>query len=47
VIVDGDIRLIRNLIFGEWDAEDFLLVKPGQRTEGVYDWSEIIRARDA
>jgi len=47
VIVEGDIRLIRNLIFGEWDAEDFLLVEPGQRTEGVYDWSEIIRARDA
>jgi hypothetical protein len=47
VIVAGDIRLIRNLIFGAWDAEDFLLVEPGQRIEGVYDWSEIVRARDA
>jgi hypothetical protein len=44
--LEGSLRLIRNLIFGQWDAEDFLIVRPGQKTVGVYDWSEIIRAKD-
>ena len=38
-------RLIHNLIFGQWDAEDFLVVAPGQQTQGVYDFKEIIRAK--
>ncbi|MCX7047631.1 MAG: DUF1638 domain-containing protein [Candidatus Sumerlaeota bacterium] len=43
--LEGSLRLIRNLIFGQWDSEDFLTVLPGQKTTGVYDWSEIIRAK--
>jgi hypothetical protein len=41
--LEGDIRLIRNLLFGQWDPEDFLIVPPGHRISGVYDWSEIVR----
>jgi hypothetical protein len=44
VRLDGSLRLIRNLIVGQWDVEDFLIVEPGQKTAGVYDWSEIVRA---
>ena len=44
VRVEGNLRLICNLINGEWNELDFLTVPPGQRTEGVYDWEEIIRA---
>ena len=42
--LEGDIRLIRDLILGNWDGEKFLVVEPGQRTTGVYDSREIIRA---
>lgn len=46
VQLPGDIRLIKNLVFGEWNDNDFLIVKPQQRIVGVYDWEEIIRAED-
>lgn len=42
VRLEGNIRLIRNLLFGEWSPEDFLIVPPTQQTVGLYDWSEII-----
>lgn len=43
VVLEGSSRLLRKLIHGEWDDE-FLIVEPGQRIAGVYDWEEIIRA---
>lgn len=43
VVLEGSGRLLRKLVFGEWDDE-FLVVEPGQRTAAVYDWEEIIRA---
>jgi len=43
-IVAGDLRLIRALLSGEWSEEEFLVVSPGHRTVGVYDWNEVIRA---
>ncbi len=45
VRLEGSIRLIRDLIFGNWNEQDFLIVPPGQQTAGVYDWTEIIRAK--
>jgi hypothetical protein len=42
--VDGSPRLISNLLSGQWDPGDFVVVQPGQRTEGVYDFEEIVRA---
>jgi len=46
VQLPGDMRLIRNLVHGNWDAEEFLVLKPGQKVAGVYDWDEIVRAED-
>jgi hypothetical protein len=43
-VVKGSGRLIRNLVYGRWAERDFCIVAPGQHTEGVYDWEEIIRA---
>lgn len=40
----GSLAFIRKLLAGEWDDDTFLVVLPGQRTEGVYDGAEIIRA---
>ncbi len=42
-VLEGSGRLLRKLVFGEWDDE-FLIVEPGQRIAGVYDWDEIVRA---
>lgn len=44
VQLQGDIRLIENLIFGDWNDHDFLTVKPQQRIAGAYDWEEILKA---
>ncbi len=44
--LDGDIRLIRGLIHGQWNPEDFLIVPPGQKTVGVYDYETVIRAEE-
>lgn len=45
VELPGDLRLIRALVQGDWDASEFLFVPEGEQTAGVYDWEEIIRAR--
>jgi hypothetical protein len=45
VELPGDIRLIENLINGQWDAKEYLTVPPTAATEGVYDWEEVIRAK--
>ena len=45
VELPGDIRLIENLINGQWDAKEYLTVPPAAITEGVYDWDEVIRAK--
>jgi hypothetical protein len=44
VVLPGDMRLIRKLVNGEWDPAEFLVVPPGQKIGGVYDWEEIVRA---
>ena len=46
VQLEGDIRLIRKLIHGEWDNDEFLVTGPRRRTVGVYDLDEIIRAEE-
>jgi len=46
VKLPGDVRLLRNLIHGQWDPSEFLVVQPGQKIGGVYDWDSIVRAED-
>jgi hypothetical protein len=45
VHLQGDIRLIENLIHGNWDAKEYLIAPPGTAIEGVYDWDEVVRAK--
>lgn len=45
--VEGNLNLIRKLLYAEWDPAEFLIVEPGQQTAGVYDWTEVVRARPA
>lgn len=43
--LEGDIRLIRDLIHGNWNEQDYLIVPPGETIEGVYDYEQVIRVR--
>lgn len=44
VCLPGDLRLVRDLAAGRWGADDFLVVPPGHRVAGVYDWTQVIKA---
>ncbi len=46
VRLPGSMALIEKLVFGDWDENDFLVVKPGQRICGVYDYDVIMDAKD-
>ena len=39
--LEGDMRLLRKLVDGEWDKEDFLVLMPGQKIYATYDKSII------
>ena len=43
ICISGSIRLIKEMIHGNWTDEDFLVLEPGERIVPVYDWDEIIR----
>jgi hypothetical protein len=45
VRLEGNIRLIENLLSGEWDGKEYLVVPPANTIEGVYDWDEVVRAK--
>ena len=38
----GSIRLIRDLMDGEWPDEDFIVLQPGQKFVPLYDWERIL-----
>ena len=38
----GSTRLLKMLLHGEWNPEDFLIVGPHQETIGLYDWDKIL-----
>lgn len=44
VRLEGNLRLIASLVNGDWSPAEFLLLEPGQRIAGVYDWTEVIKA---
>lgn len=41
-ILEGDIRLIENLVAGNWPEEDFLRVPPGHEIQAVYDHKKVL-----
>jgi len=42
VVLEGSLDLLRNLIDGNWQEENFLILNPGQRSKGIYDLEEVI-----
>lgn len=41
-VIEGDMRLLTNLIFGKWDENEFLIVHPGKEVQAEYDMEKII-----
>jgi hypothetical protein len=46
VKLPGSMRLIRGLVDAEWNDEEYLVLQPGQRIGGVYDWDRIVKAEN-
>jgi hypothetical protein len=44
VLLRGDSRLLRALLAGGWDEEEFLVVPPGKAIVGVYDHDRVVAA---
>jgi hypothetical protein len=44
--IRGDLSILKGLIHGMWNEDEYLLVKPGQRIEGVYDQRTIVTAKE-
>ena len=45
-VLEGDMGIIRNLINGDWDAKDFLVVPPGKSMRSHYDFDQVISILD-
>lgn len=43
--LEGHVTLICDLLDGRWEESRFLVVPPGERVVGVYDWEEVVRAK--
>lgn len=41
-VLDGDMRLIRNLLNCDWSEEEFLVVAPGKHIKPVYDQEKVV-----
>ncbi|MDI3547781.1 MAG: hypothetical protein PWR10_1433 [Halanaerobiales bacterium] len=40
--IAGDMRLIENLVNGDWNEEEFLVLKPGEEIRAVYDHDLVV-----
>ena len=47
VPLEGSLVLLENLINGNWNENEFLIVNPGQKTIGAYDYNRIIESGHA
>lgn len=41
-LLEGDMRLVRNLLNGDWDEEEYLVVPPGKEIKAVYDHDRVV-----
>jgi hypothetical protein len=45
ILLQGSSRLLRGLVAGGWDKDEYLVVPPGMRVEPTYDHDEVVTAR--
>jgi len=41
-VIEGDMRIITGLIYGNWQEDDYLLVEPGKEVKALYDQDKVI-----
>lgn len=41
-VIDGDMCLLKGLVDGEWNEEEYLIVPPGKEIKPVYDQEKIV-----
>lgn len=41
-IISGDMRLLKGLLYGEWNTDEYLIINPGEKIQGVYDYDQVI-----
>lgn len=45
LLLRGSSRLLRGLVDGSWNDDEYLVVPPGKRIEAIYDQARIVEAR--
>lgn len=45
VVLPGNLSLMRRLVCGPWDEEDFLIVPPHAVITPLYDWDRVVAAK--
>jgi hypothetical protein len=45
LLLHGSSRLLRGLVNGGWSDDEYLVVPPGKRIEGLYDHDRVVVAR--
>lgn len=41
-VLNGDMNLIKRLVYGDWDAKDFLVIPAGAVIKAVYDHVDVV-----
>ncbi len=41
-VIEGDMRIITGLIYGDWHEDDYLMVSPGKQVKALYDQIQVI-----
>lgn len=42
-VIPGDMKLIKNLVNGDWNQEEFLVVPPSMEIKPAYDYDEVVK----
>jgi hypothetical protein len=45
-LIRGDSRLLKALVDGQWNDDEFLVVPPGEAVRPVYDYDRVVEARE-
>ncbi len=41
-LINGDMRLLKGLLYGDWNSKEYLIINNREKIKGVYDYDEVI-----